>query len=75
MKEQKKTVPETGVKSNLAFCLGSLSEKTNSEGSFWHVIFLKAAVKNCANSRAANFFTNCYKIALFVLFFPVFVLG
>ena len=25
-----KTVPETSVKSDLAFCLGSLSEKTNS---------------------------------------------
>ena len=25
-----KTVPETGVKSDLAFCLGSLNEKTNS---------------------------------------------
>ena len=26
-----KTVSETGVKSDLAFCLGSLNEKTNSE--------------------------------------------
>ena len=26
-----KTVPETGVKSDLAFCLGSLNEKTNSD--------------------------------------------
>ena len=25
-----KTVPETGVKSDLAFCLGSLNKKTNS---------------------------------------------
>ena len=29
-----KTVPETGVKSDLAFCLGSLNEKTNSEAFF-----------------------------------------
>ena len=28
-----KTVPETGVKSDLAFCLGSLNEKTNSDNS------------------------------------------
>ena len=37
-----KTVPETGVKSDLAFCFGSLNKKTNSEGgmafTFWRQV-------------------------------------
>ena len=35
MKEHKKTVPETGVKSDLAFCLKSLIAKTNSDTIFF----------------------------------------
>ena len=32
-----KTVPETGVKSDLAFCLGSLNEKTNSARQWGYI--------------------------------------
>ena len=30
-------MPETGVKSDLVFCLGSLNEKTNSEQALYEV--------------------------------------
>ena len=49
---------ETGVKSDLAFCLGPFTEKTNSEvGLFIKPISGPTTVKKCLKHQLANKFT------------------